>query len=135
MHKTITFKTTKKEQLIDITHKVQEVVNGIKDGLCCIYALGATAGIIVNENADPELCDDVLDALDRIAPEGKGYRHDRIDDNAPAHIKSAFVGPSVTVPIVDGQLTLSTWQAIMFAEFDGPRNKREIIIKIIQTSS
>lgn len=121
------------EELIDITHKVEEAVerSGISDGLCLVYIPHATAGVIINESADPNIKKDLLSALGKIIPRHAGYLHDRIDNNAHAHIKSAIIGPSVTIPVHDGHLELGTWQAIMFCEFDGPRSKRRVIVSLL----
>jgi len=128
---TLTISTTKKNELIDITPQIEEIVrkSKIREGICVIYTPHATTAIIINENYDPHVMDDVLDALHKLIPEGK-WQHDRIDNNAAAHIKSAIIGPSQTIPIKDSKLMLGQWQAIMFADFDGPRNKRQIIITL-----
>jgi len=132
MQKEITISSTKREGLIDITSKVKEVVkeSKIKQGICTLYTPHATGAIIINENADPNICDDVIEALKNLIPAGK-WRHDRIDNNADAHIKSSIIGPSRTIPIKNGDLQLGAWQDCFFADFDGPRSKRKIIITII----
>ena len=124
--------TTKKQELIDITNKINSVIkkSKIKNGLCNIFAAHATAAIIINENYDPNICLDLIDALNKLVPSGI-WRHDRIDGNADAHIKSAILGPSETIPIKNGSLELGRWQSVAFAELDGPRNDRKIIITII----
>ncbi len=128
MYYEFTVSTKSYEEVIDITHNVDEIVqkSDTKEGLCIVYVPHATAGIILNESADPNIKRDFLFALDRAIPKHAGYLHDRIDNNAHAHIKSAIVGSSVTIPINDGHLGLGTWQAIMFCEFDGPRSKRRV---------
>jgi len=122
--------TTKKEQFIDITSQVQDVVkkSKIKEGLCLIYATHTTCSIVINENADPNICDDIIKALSTFIPDNK-WKHDNIDNNASAHIKSAIIGCSQVIPIEDNKLTLGKWQAIMLAEFDGPKT-RTIIVQI-----
>lgn len=95
-----------------------------------LYALGATAAIMIQENWDPNIQTDVLNCLRTIAPEGQ-WLHDRIDGNGDAHMKAGLVGPSEIVPIQDGQLLLSTWQNIFFCEFDGPRTSRKVIVTLI----
>lgn len=122
----------KKYQVIDITDEVQEVVSSsnINQGLCVVYVPHATAAIMVNENYDPNIGDDILDSLAENIPEGK-WRHDRVDNNAAAHIKAAIIGPSEIVPIKEGKLMLGTWQNIVLADFDGPKQRR-IIIQIIE---
>jgi secondary thiamine-phosphate synthase enzyme len=114
--------------MIDITDRVSEVVarSGIDEGICHVYVPHATAAIVVNENDDPNLCTDVLEALDRQIPEGV-WRHDRIDGNGAAHIQAAILGPSETIPIAAEQLVLGTWQAIMLVELDGPRERRVVV--------
>lgn len=121
-------KSSRKYQMIDITAKVQEIVKKakIEEGICCVYVPHATAAVTINENADPNVCEDFLDALARLIPEGI-WRHDRIDDNGAAHIKAALVGPSEAIPVKEGRLLLGTWQAVMVAEFDGPRERRVIV--------
>ena len=125
-----TIRTRKTEELIDITSEVEAIVSEskVKEGICLVYVPHATAAVIINENADQNICDDILKALNQMVPD-LGYKHDRIDKNAIAHIKSAFLGPSETIPVNDGKLLLGTWQAIMICEFDGPR-QRTVIVKI-----
>ena len=132
----IVFSTKQKEQLIDITQDVGDIVkeSGVKNGICVVFALHATAGIIINENADPNICLDFLKALDKAIPKRAGYLHDKIDGNAAAHIKSAIVGPSETILVKNGKLQVGTWQSLMFCEFDGPRSGRKIMVEIINRS-
>jgi secondary thiamine-phosphate synthase enzyme len=124
----LTIHTRKTQEMIDITSQVGEVVRqaGVVDGLCLVYVPHATAAIVINENADPNVCQDILDALSRIVPEG-AWRHDRVDNNAAAHIKSTILGPSEAVPVQDGTLRLGTWQSLMLVEFDGPRDRTVIV--------
>lgn len=133
MLKEFKISTTKKSELIDITEKVEQVIkdSGIKKGICIVYAPHATAGILINENNDPSVCRDILNQLEKIAPEKASYEHDKIDNNAHAHIKASIIGPSETIIIEDGELVLGTWQGIALAEFDGPRT-RTVLIKIIE---
>jgi len=128
----IILKTTKKQELIDITKQVNEFVkkSNVKEGLCHIYVRHATASIIINENYDPNICIDLLNALNKAFPDNAGYLHDRIDGNAGAHIKAAILGPGETIPIEHGNLNLGRWQAIMLVELDGPR-EREVIVSIL----
>ena len=123
-------KTTRKFQVIDITSKVREIVDrgGTAEGLCCVFVPHATAAIAINENADPNIGEDLQEALAKLIPEGI-WRHDRIDDNAAAHIKAAVVGPSETVPVKNRKLQLGTWQGLMLVEFDGPR-ERKVFVQI-----
>src|SRR3989338_3895352 len=107
MHKVFYFSTTSKYESIDVTHNVQIAVkeSKIKEGLVSVFVSHATCGIIVNENADPNIQLDFLDAMQELIKDGK-WRHDKIDGNAAAHIKASLVGPSVVVPVVDGKLAL-----------------------------
>ena len=132
MQETITISTTKKQELIDIADSVNYIVNksGVKNGLCNIFTMHATAAIIINENADPDICIDTLDALNKLVKEGI-WRHDKLDGNAASHIKSTILGPSETIPIKNSKLQLGTWQSPMLVELDGPRNNRKIVITII----
>jgi secondary thiamine-phosphate synthase enzyme len=122
--------TQKTQEMVDITAQVAEVVqrSGVRNGLCLVYVPHATAAVVINENADPNVCQDILDALGRMVPEG-AWRHDRVDNNAAAHIKATILGPSETVPVRDGGLQLGTWQSLMLVEFDGPR-ERTLIIEV-----
>ena len=132
MRTTITFGTTSREEIVDITAQVRDAVSldGKDDELCALYALGATAAIMIQENWDPNIQTDVLKCLRTIAPEGQ-WLHDRIDGNGDAHIKAGIIGPSEVVPIENGQLLLSTWQNIFFCEFDGPRTSRKVVVTLI----
>ncbi|MEO0225799.1 MAG: secondary thiamine-phosphate synthase enzyme YjbQ [candidate division WOR-3 bacterium] len=130
-----TISTSQDEELIDITESIKKIVRSvkIKNGLVHIFVPHATAGIILNESADPNIKTDFLDALARCIPKRANYLHDRIDHNAAAHIKSALTGPSLMLPLKNGELLLGTWQSIMFCEFDGPRSRRRILVQIIKT--
>jgi secondary thiamine-phosphate synthase enzyme len=125
-------KTTQREQLIDITPQVQPVVSdsGTANGLVSVYAQGATAAIMIQENWDDSVQTDVVNLLQKLIPNGV-WLHDRQDGNGDAHLKSGLVGPSETIPIIDGKLGLSTWQNIFFCEFDGPRQQRPIVCTVI----
>lgn len=132
MQEEITLSTSKKQELIDITEKINSIIkkSKIKNGICNVFAAHATAAIIINENYDPNVCLDLLDALNKLIPAGV-WRHDRIDGNADAHIKSSILGPSETIPIKNNKLDLGQWQNAMFVELDGPRHNRKIIITIL----
>lgn len=121
-------KTSRKNQIIDITTQVSEMVqnSGVSEAICCVYTPHTTAAITINENDDPNVCEDVLEALAKLIPEGV-WRHDRVDNNAAAHIKAAIIGPSEAIPVSDGKLLLGTWQAVMLVELDGPRERRVIV--------
>ena len=118
--------TRQQQESLDLTARVREIVKraGVETGLCQIMVLHSTAAIVVNETADPNIGRDVLDALGRAVPAAGGWLHDRIDDNAAAHIKASILGPSELVPISNGELLLGTWQGIWMFEFDGPRTRR-----------
>jgi secondary thiamine-phosphate synthase enzyme len=127
----IALRTTAKQEMIDITDRVQRVVreSGVSEGICLVYVPHATAAVIINENADPNVCKDILDALGRLIPDGT-WLHDRIDNNASAHIKASVLGPSEAVPVRSGRLRLGTWQNIMLVEFDGPRDRSvEVVVR------
>ncbi len=132
MRKTVTISTNDREQLIDITDQVKAVVSEsrIRDGLVHIYAQGATAAIMIQENWDDSVQMDVIELLRKLIPQGV-WLHDRQDGNGDSHLKSGLVGPSETVPIIDGELGLSTWQNIFFCEFDGPRRERNIVCTVL----
>jgi len=129
----LTLTTTKKQEIIEITGKVNELIkkSKIKDGLCNVYVKHTTAAIIINENDDPNICTDILNALNKAFPDKAGYLHDRIDGNAGAHIKAAVLGPSETLPFEDSKLKLGRWQALMLVELDGPRKDREIEVVLL----
>jgi secondary thiamine-phosphate synthase enzyme len=116
--------------MVDITGRVTDLVqqSGIREGICLVYVPHATAAVAINENADPNVCEDILDALAGLIPEGK-WRHDRIDNNAAAHIKATILGPSEAVPVHEGRLRLGTWQSLMLVELDGPR-ERTILVEV-----
>jgi len=128
-----TISTNKSEEMVDITDEIEKIVaqSKIKDGIVHIFIPHATAGIILNESADPNIKTDFLNALERAIPKRANYLHDRIDRNASAHIRSAIVGSSLTIPLRNGRMVLGTWQSIMFCEFDGPRATRRIIVQIL----
>jgi len=124
----IGFRSRQRYEVIDVTAEVAKIVAeaGVDEALCSVYVPHATAAIVINENDDPNLCGDLLDALDKLVPEGV-WQHDRIDRNGAAHIKAAILGPSETVPVREGRLLLGTWQAIMLVDLDGPRQRRVIV--------
>jgi secondary thiamine-phosphate synthase enzyme len=118
--------TAHAKECIDLTDRVRSVVerSGVEAGLCHVLVLHSTAAVVVNELDDPNIGRDLLTALDRAVPDHAGWLHDRIDDNAHAHIKAAVLGPSELVPVRDGTLLLGTWQRILLVELDGPRQRR-----------
>jgi len=130
--KTLTVSTRDKYQLIDITRSVEQVVSEseVEEGLCLIHASHATAAIICNEN-ESGLVSDILRKVKEIFPPGAGYLHDRIDDNASAHIASALIGASRAFPVQSGRLVRGTWQNIFLLELDGPRTRRMVNVHIV----
>jgi secondary thiamine-phosphate synthase enzyme len=120
------------EQLIDITVQVATVVkaSAVRQGLAAIYAQGATAAIMIQENWDESVQTDVIDLLRKLIPRGV-WLHDQQDGNGDAHLKAGLVGPSEIIPIVDGELGLSRWQNIFFCEFDGPRRDRRVVCTVL----
>lgn len=124
-----TVRTTSRCELVDITNDVRGMVaaSGVREGVATIWSRHTTAAITVNENADPDVVTDLLDGLERIAPRNAGWRH--AEGNSDAHLKASLVGASESIPIVDGQLVLGTWQGIYFCEFDGPRSRTfEVVV-------
>lgn len=117
-----------------MTAKVQELVisSGIEKGICYIFVPHTTAGVTVNEHADPSVAEDIAARLEHLVPQGRDYRH--LEGNAPAHIKAVLVGTSETLLVDGGRLVLGTWQGIFFCEFDGPR-ERTVLVKIVPDGS
>ncbi len=132
MRRQIVFATRQREELVDITGEVQQLVHdsGIRDGLVAVYAQGATAAIMVQENWDDSVQQDVVQLLQKLIPRGI-WLHDAQDGNGDAHLKAGLVGPSESIPLIDGKLGLSRWQNIFFCEFDGPRAERRVICTIL----
>jgi len=126
----IALKTNTRVDLLDITTKVQAAVakSKVKDGVCFIFCPHTTAGLTINENADPSVRRDIVNALNKLIPGGAGYAHS--EGNADSHIKSSLFGASLTIFIENSQLALGTWQGIYFCEGDGPRS-REVWVKIV----
>jgi secondary thiamine-phosphate synthase enzyme len=133
MQKIITLRTDRQNGLYDITEEVRSVVrqSKVKTGIVSVYARGATAAIMIQENWDQSVQNDVITLLKRMIPSGI-WEHDRQDNNGDAHLKAGLVGASETIPIVDYAPGLSTWQNIFLCEFDGPREKREIVVTVIE---
>jgi secondary thiamine-phosphate synthase enzyme len=121
---TLTIRSGKRSDAIEITELVQRVVRGssVETGLCQVYVPHTTAGVFINENADPDALRDILNTLESLVPWENRYRH--AEGNAAAHIKASLVGTSQTVPVRDGRLALGRWQGIYFADFDGPRERQ-----------
>ena len=127
---TLAVATGSRTELLDLTSKIQDLVrqSGVSRGLCHIFVPHTTAGVTINENADPSVKADILMVLNKIIPDREAYRHG--EGNSPAHIKSSLVGPQLTVFVNDGRLLLGTWQGIYFCEFDGPRS-RQLHVKVV----
>jgi secondary thiamine-phosphate synthase enzyme len=132
MRSTIELSTSEHEELIDITDRVRRAVetSGVADGLCTVYAHGATAAIMIQENWDASVPTDVVNFLHQLIPPGV-WLHDQQDNNGDSHLKAGLVGPSETIPVIDGKLGLSRWQGIFFCEFDGPRRERRVIVTVL----
>ena len=132
MHQMIHLSTRCREELIDITPQVAAVLkaSGIRQGLLSVYAQGATAATMIQENWDDSVQTDVIDLLRKLIPRGV-WLHDQQDGNGDAHLKAGLVGPSETIPVIDGKLGLSRWQNIFFCEFDGPRNERCVVCTVL----
>ncbi|MBI5195295.1 MAG: YjbQ family protein [Nitrospirae bacterium] len=130
MLKTINIRTKAKNEFVDITQDIHDTVSesNIKTGMCYVYVPHTTAGITINEGADPSVVKDIQATLSKLAPVDSNYSH--AEGNSDAHIKSLLTGLSEVIVIDNGRLILGTWQSIFFCEFDGPRNRR-VIVKII----
>jgi secondary thiamine-phosphate synthase enzyme len=123
-------KTSSRVEFQDITRKVKDIVGSgdVQGGICCVFVPHTTAGITVNEHADPDVVADIMAQLEAMVPQHKNYRH--TEGNSPAHIKASLMGSSVNLFVEEGDLVLGTWQGIFFCEFDGPRS-RTVLIKIM----
>jgi secondary thiamine-phosphate synthase enzyme len=132
MQKIITLRTDKQNGLYDITSDVVTLIklSKVKTGIASVYAKGSTAAIMIQENWDQSVQNDVISLLKRLIPSGV-WEHDHQDNNGDSHLKAGIVGASQTIPIIDYNAGLSTWQNIFFCEFDGPRDKREVVVTII----
>jgi secondary thiamine-phosphate synthase enzyme len=127
--KRLEVKTPEREIFLDITDKIKNIVDeeGISEGICRVFVPHTTAGITINENADPSVKKDIITHLKDLVPKDANFSH--MEGNSDAHIKSTLTGPTLTVLIHEGKLILGTWQGIMFAEYDGPRN-RTVFVQI-----
>ena len=130
----INIRTGSRVDFQDISPKIQDMVaaSGMKNGVCYLFVPHTTAGITVNEHADPSVAEDIATQLEALAPQQSNYRH--LEGNAPAHIKASLIGNSQTLLVENGKLILGTWQGIFLCEFDGPRN-RTILLKIMPDNS
>ena len=131
MNRMITFPTTKKKELVNITSKVGRIVNeaNIKEGLCLIFVPHATAAVLINED-EPGFKADVEKLLDMWIPPGD-WQHDKVDNNATAHLAASLIGQSRMIPVINGDLQLGTWQEIFLLELDGPRSNRRVVVQLI----
>jgi secondary thiamine-phosphate synthase enzyme len=136
MQQTFTLSTNKQNGLYDITQEVRTILKDskVQSGLINIYVRHATAAIMIQENWDESVQNDVVNLLSNLIPKGV-WEHDAQDGNGDSHLKSGLIGPSQTVPIVDGNLALGRWQNIFLCEFDGPRKDRQILVTIIPDSN
>ena len=123
----IDVRTGSRTQFVDITDGISEKVrrNGVQNGTCFVFTQHTTAGLTINENADPDVVRDILASLARLVPPAGDYRH--AEGNSDAHIKASLMGFSLTIQVIDGRLALGTWQGIYFCEFDGPRNRHVLV--------
>lgn len=133
-HGRIGLRTAAKDEIVDITAKVQDIVtkSKIRKGLACVFVIGSTAAVTTVEH-EPGLVQDMQDAMERLYPKGTDYEHHRRwgDGNGHSHIRASFVGPSLTVPVDDGTLVLGTWQQIVFMEFDNKPRNRDIVVQVV----
>jgi secondary thiamine-phosphate synthase enzyme len=121
---TLTVRTERQSQLVDITRLVRDAVAGASGSAVLVYVPHTTAGVTINEHADPMVARDFEMALERIVPEDWGWQHvEEGEENAPTHVRAAFMGSNVLVPVREGKLALGTWQGIFLCEFDGPRER------------
>ena len=132
MRQFITLRTLEREALYDITKEVKSALtaSGIRNGICYLYVQGATAALMIQENWDDSVPRDVLKMMSNIAPRGI-WEHDKQDSNGDSHLKAGLVGPSETIPVIDGELGLSRWQNIFLCEFDGPREQRTVVVTVL----
>jgi secondary thiamine-phosphate synthase enzyme len=130
----IAVRTRSRAEFVDITRSVAGAVreSGITDGACTVFVRHTTAGVTINENADPSVVFDILNHLEKMVPPRQGYTH--AEGNSDSHIKASLMGSSVTVPVSDGRMMLGTWQGIYFCEFDGPRS-RSCIVTVTDSST
>jgi len=128
MH-TVLVKTSSRSEMVDITSLIQDEVSkaGVTDGMCVAYVPHTTAGVTINEGADPAVCRDIIEKLDELVPQNPHYHH--AEGNSDGHIKASIMGSSITVLVEKGRLVLGTWQKVFFCEFDGPR-KRKVYIRV-----
>lgn len=117
-------RTRGRDEMVDITRQVADIVrsSGVRGGLCVVFVPHTTAGVTINEHADPDVADDIITVLDRVVPWSGPYEHG--EGNTAAHVKASMVGSSATILVEDGAMQLGTWQGIFFCEYDGPRSRK-----------
>ena len=130
-YSTVEVRTGGSQDIVDITSQVRRIVkeSGVRDGLCVVFSMHTTAGITINENADPDVKTDMIAGLSRAFPERDDYRH--MEGNSHSHLRTSCVGPSQTLIVSDGDLLLGTWQGLFLCEFDGPRTRR-VVVKVAE---
>ncbi|MBD3378273.1 YjbQ family protein [candidate division KSB1 bacterium] len=128
---TFPVRTSSRNQFLNIDRQIQNIIdkNDMDSGLCTIFVLHTTAGVTINENADPDVVRDIDMHMKKLVPKDANFQH--LEGNSDSHIKSSLIGPSLTVIVENGQLQLGTWQSIYFCEFDGPR-QRSVMVKLVQ---
>jgi secondary thiamine-phosphate synthase enzyme len=127
----ITLRSERRTQLIEITRDVERALEGAEGSAALVFVPHTTAGVTINENADPAVARDFERALERIVGDDWGWQHvEAGEENAPSHIRSALMGPQVVIPLEDGRLALGTWQGIFFCELDGPRTRRVLVTSL-----
>ena len=133
MQDTIQISTDKHNGLYDITQQVKQIVarSNVNSGLVNVYAQGATAAVMIQENWDDSVQNDVVTLFNKLVPPG-AWEHDAQDNNGDSHLKAGIVGPSETIPVIKGEMGLSTWQNIFLCEFDGPRSKRSVVVTVME---
>lgn len=134
MQKKFKVSTSKHNELVDVTHQVEQIVaeSNVQTGMVNVYVQGATAGIMIQENWDQSVQNDVITLFKKLAPAGI-WEHDKQDNNGDSHLKAGIVGPGETIPVISGKMGLSTWQNIFLCDFDGPRNERNIVVTVLET--
>ncbi len=126
----IRIQTRRRTEMVDITQEVESVIkeSKIDEGVCIVYCPHTTAGLTINENADPSVRRDIEETMEKLVPYGAGYHH--LEGNADSHIKASIIGSSLNLIVTGGRPVLGTWQGIFFCEFDGPRSRR-VIVQVI----
>jgi secondary thiamine-phosphate synthase enzyme len=128
----ISLSTERRTQLVEITREVQDALNGAEAAAVLVFVPHTTAGLTINEHADPAVARDLEAAMERIVGDDWGWRHiEAGEENAPSHVRASLAGPQVVVPVENGRLALGTWQGIFFCEFDGPRKRKVYVTPLI----